>query len=78
MSDPAILARIDALTDAVLLSMRMQGGRLSRQQICERLGVCRQTLSKRVASKDFPPPTKDGNWLLCDVVEYEIRAKRGY
>jgi len=31
MSDPAILARIDALTDAVLLSMRMQGGRLTRE-----------------------------------------------
>lgn len=78
MSDQAILARIDALTDAVLLSMRMQGGRLTREQVCERLGVCRQTLAKRVIAKEFPQPLKDGKWLLSDIVEHETRAKRGY
>lgn len=78
MTDTNISAQLDRLTDAVLMLAKNQGARLSRRQICERLGVCRQTLSKRVASKDFPPPTKDGSWLLCDVVEYEVRAKRGY
>lgn len=73
MTDTAISERIDRLTDAVLLSLRMQGQRLSRTDMCLRLGVTPKTLSKRIITGHVPQPGSDGKWLLVDVVEMECR-----
>lgn len=73
MTDPALLARIDMLTAAVLKSLQMQGSRLSRADMCERLGVTPKTLSKRIITGHVPQPGSDGKWLLVEVVEMECR-----
>lgn len=80
MTDVALLQRIDTLTSTVaaLASMvlqltRVQGARLSRKQVCERLDVCSKTLTAMVRRKDFPSPCADGQWLLAEVVEWEQR-----
>ena len=73
MTDTAISERLDKLTDAVLLSLRMQGQRLSRSDMCVRLGVTPKTLSKRIITGHVPQPGSDGKWLLAEVVEMECR-----
>lgn len=71
MTDAAILERIDSLTAAVQLLARVQGTRLTRAQLCERLGVHRNTLRTRMADRDFPKPDVTGKWLLSEVLEWE-------
>lgn len=73
MTEAAISERLDKLTDAVLLSLRMQGQRLSRSDMCVRLGVTPKTLSKRIITGHVPQPGSDGKWLLAEVVEMECR-----
>ena len=73
MTDTAISERLDKLTAAVLLSLRMQGQRLSRSDMCLRLGVTPKTLSKRIITGHVPQPGSDGKWLLAEVVEMECR-----
>ena len=50
---------------------KQTGHRLSRSEVSKRLGVCRQTLSDRIKKGSFPPPGKDGKWLLSDLIEFE-------
>ena len=71
MSDVAILQRLDNLTAAFVTLARMTGARLTRTQMCERLGVSSNTLTARVRKGDVPTPGKDGKWLLSEVVEWE-------
>jgi predicted DNA-binding transcriptional regulator AlpA len=73
MSDTAILERLDNLTAAFITLARMTGARLSRVQMCERLGVSSNTLTARVRKGDVPTPGKDGKWLLSEVVDWESR-----
>lgn len=72
MTDAAILERIDSLTAAVQLLARVQGTRLTRAQLCERLGIHRNTLRTRMADRNFPKPdAATGKWLLSEVLEWE-------
>lgn len=78
-----ILTRIDVLTqtvatlqEVVLQLTRLQGTRLSRAQVCERLDVCGKTLTAMVRTRRFPEPCADGKWLLAEVVEWEQRSAR--
>lgn len=80
---PDLLTRIDVLTqtvatlqEVVLQLTRLQGARLSRTQVCERLGVCGKTLTTMVRARRFPEPCADGKWLLAEVVEWEQRSAR--
>lgn len=73
MSEAQLLQRIDALTTAVLTMARMQGTRLDRAQMAERLGVHRNTLARRMTEPGFPRPGTDGKWLLSEVIEWEQR-----
>jgi predicted DNA-binding transcriptional regulator AlpA len=63
--------RIDSLTAALLLLAKTQGARLTRNQMCERLDVHRNTLTKRLTEPGFPQPGRDGKWLLSEVIEWE-------
>lgn len=45
--------------------------RMSRQDVCERLGLHRNTLSDYIRDGRFPLPGRDGKWASCDVVEWE-------
>lgn len=67
-----LLARIDALTESVRLMAAMLGTRLDRAQLCERMGIHRNTLANRLAAdSSFPRPGRDGKWLLSEIVEWE-------
>ena len=71
MTDAMMIERIDALTTAVQLLARVQGTRLSRAQLCERLGIHRNSLAKRQTERGFPRPDASGKWLLSDLLEWE-------
>jgi hypothetical protein len=73
MSDTTMADRLDSLTSAVLLMARRHGTRLSRAEMCERLGVCGKTLTERVRAGKAPTPGADGKWLLSEVVEWEAQ-----
>lgn len=65
-----ILRRIDLLERTIA---RLVGDRLTRAQVCERLGIHRNTLSAYIRDRDFPTPGADGCWLLAEVMEWESR-----
>jgi predicted DNA-binding transcriptional regulator AlpA len=72
MPDAAILLqRIDALTAAVASLAKIHGARLTRAEVCERLGIHRNTLRTYIDSRGFPAPGRDGKWLLAEVIEWE-------
>jgi len=75
MSESATIERrLAELTSAVLLMARAQGPRLTRAQVCERLGgIHRNTLARYIDAGTFPKPTSKGDWLLADVIEWESR-----
>lgn len=70
MNETAILQRFDRLE--VLIS-RLQGERLTRAEMCRRLGISSNTLTARVRRKEAPTPGRDGKWLLSEVMEWESR-----
>jgi lambda repressor-like predicted transcriptional regulator len=51
---------------------REAGTRLTRAEVCERLGVHRNTL-RTYLERGFPTPCRDGKWLLAEVIEWESR-----
>jgi predicted DNA-binding transcriptional regulator AlpA len=71
MTDAVLIERIDQLTSAVQVLSAAMGARLTRAQLCERLGIHRNTLARRLSEPGFPLPGKDGKWLLSSVIEWE-------
>lgn len=65
--------KIDAMADAMRVMAQALGTRLSREQMCERLGVHRNTLAKMAQASGFPQPDRTGKWLLSEVIEWETR-----
>ena len=49
----------------------MLGTRLTRAQLCERMGIHRNTLRTRAAERSFPKPDASGKYLLSEVLEWE-------
>lgn len=74
MSEAALAAELRSLRETVLTLCRMIGPRLTREQVCTRLDVSRNTLTRRVDQGQFPRPGADGKWLLSEVVEWESRT----
>ena len=68
--------QVAALTSAVQLMARIKGERLTTAQVVERIGRTRQTIAAMVRRGEFPPPCKDGHWLLADVLEWESGKAR--
>lgn len=73
LTETAIIERLTTLTEAVASLSRLMGARLTRDELCRRLGVHRNTLARYVKDGSFPAPGKDGKWLLADVVEWEAK-----
>lgn len=71
MTESAIIERLDSLTAAFVAMAKITGARLTRAQMCERLGVSGKTLTDRVRNGKCPKPGSDGKWLLAEVVEWE-------
>lgn len=62
------------LTAAVQHLTTCLGTRLTREQMCERIRIHRNTLTRYLdQDRDFPRPGKDGKWLLSEVIEWEQR-----
>lgn len=66
------LARIEAL---MVRFARVRGDRLTRAEMCERLGVTSHTVTYRVRRGDLPRPGADGRWLLAEVIEWESSTR---
>ena len=75
-TETMLLARIDALTKAVQHMAQVNGSRLTKAQLADRLGCHRNTLRSRIASKGFPRPCADGKWLLAEIIEWEQENAR--
>lgn len=71
MTEAVLLQRIEQLTSAVATMSATLGTRLTRAQLCDRLGVHRNTLARRLVEPGFPQPGRDGKWLLSEVIEWE-------
>jgi predicted DNA-binding transcriptional regulator AlpA len=72
MSETQLLERIDKMASAMQLMASMLGTRLDRGQLAERMGVHRNTLTKRLMTdKTFPRPGRDGKWLLSEIIDWE-------
>jgi predicted DNA-binding transcriptional regulator AlpA len=72
MTEQTLIARIDMLTQAVERMAQMQGNRLSREELCARLGIHRSTLLRWLETdRKFPRPDKSGKWLLADIIRWE-------
>jgi predicted DNA-binding transcriptional regulator AlpA len=69
----AILDRLDGLTAAMQCFAKLTGARLTRAEVCERLGIHRNTLRTYITEKAFPTPGRDGKWLLEEVLAWEAR-----
>ena len=67
--------QVAALTSAVQLMARIKGERLTTAQVVERIGRTRQTIATMVRRGDFPPPCKDGHWLLSEIMEWEEKKR---
>ena len=72
MNEAAMTQRLDALTQAVILMSMHTGKRLTREDMCERLGIHRHTLRIRSQERGFPQPDINGKWLLSEVLEWEF------
>lgn len=70
-TETLLLARIDMLAKAVQHLAQVNGARVTKAQLAERMGCHRNTLRARVAVKGFPKPCADGKWLLSEIIEWE-------
>lgn len=74
MTDAAIAHHLQVLTSAVLALVNQTGHRMTRAELCERQGIHRTTLLRRLQQDAaFPRPGPDGKWALADVVAWELK-----
>lgn len=73
MTDTAIINHLETLTRAVIALTQQQGARLTRAELCTRLGIHRNTITAWLETdRHFPRPDKSGKWLLSDIVRWEL------
>lgn len=63
--------RIEALTRTVAELVQTIGPRLTREQLCQRRGIHRNTLAGLIERGIVPRPDVNGRFLLSEVIEYE-------
>ncbi|MDR0216119.1 MAG: hypothetical protein LBJ15_19275 [Comamonas sp.] len=70
-------AKIEILTGAVRALCNQAGARIGRQQLADRLGVHRNTVANMLErDRRMPRPSRDGKWLLADVIAWETSSQR--
>ena len=67
----AIVAELRSLRETIAQLCSINGARLSREQVCERLGVHRSTIKRYIDTGIFPAPGRDGRWALADIIRWE-------
>ena len=70
-----IMQRLDALQSALHLLTKTIGSRLTREQLCARRAIHRNTLPDLIKSGVVPRPDVNGRFLLDEVLEYEQRER---
>ncbi|MDM0045724.1 hypothetical protein QTH91_14635 [Variovorax dokdonensis] len=68
-----MMARFDRMEQLIA---RLQGERLTRDEMLERLRISSKTLTDRVRKGQVPTPTSDGKWLLSEVLKWEVELRR--
>jgi hypothetical protein len=66
---------VEDLSASVILMAKTLGTRLSREQMCARLGVHRNTLARWIELGIVPPPRHHNKWLLSVVLEWETSGR---
>jgi hypothetical protein len=74
-TEQALLQRIDALQHTVAALVQAIGPRLTREQLCQRRGIHRNTLTSLMERGIVPRPDVNGRWLLSEVIEYEAAER---
>lgn len=73
VTDTAVVAELASLRASITLLAQSLGTRLTRQEVCARLGIHRNTLAAWVRDRRFPAPERDGRWTLAKIMEWETR-----
>ena len=63
---------LKGLRETVLTLCKFIGPHLSRDQMCTRYQVSRNTLARMIETGKVPRPV-NGKWLLSEVVEWETK-----
>jgi predicted DNA-binding transcriptional regulator AlpA len=64
--------QIRILTSAVIELAKINGTRLDRGALAQRLGVHVTTITRwKERDANFPRPDKTGKWRLCDIIKWE-------
>ncbi len=71
-----IMQRLDALQSAVQLLTQTLGGRLTREQLCARRAIHRNSLGELVERGIVPRPDCKGRFFMDEVLEYEVRERQ--
>lgn len=75
MSELAELRQdVRSLRQTIAVLCNQMGTRLSREQMCDRYQVSRNTLTRMIETGKVPRPV-NGKWLLSEVVEWDDRLK---
>jgi predicted DNA-binding transcriptional regulator AlpA len=66
-----LLRRLDTIAWALQIMAARTPSKLTRAQMCHRLGVTSNTITNRLRRGQMPKPGPDGRWLLEEVIEWE-------
>lgn len=74
VTEASVINELRLMREALSMLCNQVGARLTREQICERVGIHRNTLRTYIRERNFPKPGRDGKWLLSEVIEWERRS----
>jgi len=77
MNTEALATEVAALRQTVAELVQAIGPRLTREQLCQRRGIHRNTLAGLIERGIVPRPDVHGRFLLADVMEYEAAERMG-
>ena len=69
-----LLRRLDTIAWALQTMAARTPSKLTRAQMCQRLGVTSHTITNRLRRGQMPKPGPDGRWLLEEVMKWESRS----
>lgn len=76
-TEQLLLQRIDHLQATVATLVQAIGPRLTREQLCQRRGIHRNTLAGLIERGIVPRPDASGRWLLAEVIRWEEAEQAG-
>lgn len=77
MTTEALATEVAALRQTVAALVQAIGPRLTREQLCQRRGIHRNTLAGLIERGIVPRPDASGRWLLAEVIRWEEAEQAG-